>query len=299
MKKINLIYNPNSGNKFFKNELDFCVKKFQSKGYLVNLFRLGNVKDIDHYFNCVRKDDCDAFVISGGDGTINLVVNAIMKYGLNNIPIGIIPSGTANDFATFLNLPKKVEEACKIIVDNNVMSVDIGIANDKYFVNVCAGGLFANVGQKINKDAKETFGKISYYVKAIEEMSHCSPIKLRIKNSKEIIEGDFYLFLILNSTGTGGIEKISPNSSINDGVFDFVAFKNINLTKIPSLALKFLKGDHLEDDGVVFFRDNEIFIENLSNECIQTDLDGEVGPSVPVKIKNITKCINVFYNANK
>lgn len=296
MKKISIIYNPNSGNKLFKYDLDICVQKFQSKGYIVSVFRLNNLSDIDTYFSNIKKDEFDAFVISGGDGTINLVINAIMKYKLNEIPLGFIPSGTANDFSNFLNIPKKVEDSCDVILQNNIKLVDIGYANDKYFVNVCAGGLFANVSQKINKDVKETFGKLSYYVKSIEEMIHCKPIKLRIKNSKEVIEDNFYLFLILNSSGTGGIEKISPSASISDGVFDFVGFRNVNLSKLPVLALKFLKGEYLEDEGVLFFKDKEIFIENLSDNAIQTDLDGEMGPSLPVKIKNISKCIKIFCN---
>ncbi|MDE6182115.1 MAG: YegS/Rv2252/BmrU family lipid kinase [Eubacteriales bacterium] len=294
MKKLKLIYNPYSGDKTFKFDLDLCVNKLQKAGYEVHLFRSIEKGDIDTHIKNTPKDFYDAFIISGGDGSINLLINAVMKYGLNHIPIGIIPSGTANDFASFLKLPKLPEEACQVIVDGNIEFADVGIANEQYFINVCAGGLFANVSEKIDKNFKETFGKFAYYIKAIEQMHTYSPIELKIKNSKETIQDKFDLFLVLNSSGTGGIEKLSPMASISDGMFDFVGFRNVGITNLPSLAIKFLKGEYLEHDKILFFQDNEIFIENLSEKEIFTDLDGEKGPKLPVKIKKIKNAIKIF-----
>lgn len=294
MKKVKLIYNPYSGDKTFKFDLDLCVKKLQEAGYEVHLFRTIEKDELELNIKNTPKDFYDAFIISGGDGSINLLINAVMKYGLNHIPIGIIPSGTANDFASFLKLPKSPEDACQVITDGNIQFADVGMANNQYFINVCAGGLFANVSEIIDKNFKETFGKFAYYIKAIEQMHNYNPIELKITNSKETFQDKFDLFLVLNSSGTGGIEKLSPEASINDGMFDFVGFRNVGISNLPSLVIKFLKGEYLKHNKILYFQDNEILIENISEKEIFSDLDGEKGPKLPIRITNIKNSIKIF-----
>ncbi len=294
MKKIKLIYNPYSGDKTFKFDLDIYITNLQNAGYEVHIFRSIKSGDIQDHLKTIPKDFYDAFMISGGDGSINILINSVMKYGLNHIPIAIIPSGTANDFATFLKLPKEPDEACDIILKNNVSEVDIGLCNDKYFINVCAGGMFANISEKIDKNFKDALGKVAYYISAVQDMHLSKPLSLKITNSEKTFEDKFDLFLILNTSGTGGIDKLSPTASISDGLFDFIGIRNVSITNLPSFVLKVLKGEYLEHDKIVFFKDNYIKIE--SKENISCDLDGEVGPALPVTIKNIPKAIKIFTN---
>lgn len=298
MKKLKLIYNPYSGDKTFKDNLDCSINIFQESGYEVHVFRTIKQGDINEHIRKMEKDKYDAIVISGGDGTINILINALMKYGLNNIPIGIIPSGTANDFASFLDMPTNIEECCRIICKNNIQDVDIGHINDKYFINVCCGGLFSNVSQSIDKTFKDILGKVGYYIKGIEQLQNFTPMKMRITNSKEVIEDTLNLFLVLNTSGTGGIQRLSPDASINDGLFDFVGFRNVSIPKLTGLVIKFFKGEYLDDDRIIFFKDNYIKVENLSEETnfLETDIDGELGPEMPVEIKNLHGAIKVFVN---
>lgn len=300
MKKIKIIYNPFSGNKSFKFELDVCISKFQEAGYDVSVFRSMKHGDINKHISTIKSNEFDAFAVSGGDGTLNIVVNAMMKYNLNHIPIGIIPSGTANDFAGFLKMPKNVSQCCDIIAKNNTKCVDLGKANDTYFINVCAGGLFSNVSQNIDKEFKDTLGKIAYYIKGIEQIPTFTSLKLRITNSTTVFEDKINLFLVLNSSGTGGIEKLSPTASISDGMFDFIGFRNARWHELPSLVLKFFKGEYLSDNNILFFKDSYIKIEKLSdNENFsETDLDGEQGPSMPVEIINIHHAIKFFVDVD-
>lgn len=294
MKKLKLIYNPSSGNKSFKYDIDTCLEKFQNAGYFTDIFRLEKNNLIEKYIENIKNEKIDAFVVCGGDGSVNLLINVLMKNNLNHIPIGIIPCGTANDFASFLKLPKKTSDICDIICKGKTINVDIGLVNDKYFINVCAGGLFTNMNENLNKNFKEIFGKFAYYIKAVEQLNNFNPISLKIVNSKTIIKDEFNLFLILNSSGTGGIEKISQTASINDGLFDFIAFKNIGFSEVPILLKKFLKHDYLNHEKVVFFKDNYVKIENMSDKEIFSDLDGERGPKLPIIVKNINNAIKIF-----
>lgn len=299
MKKIKIFYNPFSGDGTFKNQLDICIAAFQGNGYDVSFFRSLKKGDIDEHISNIKPNDYDAFVVSGGDGTINIVVNSIMKYSLNDIPLGIIPSGTANDFATFLKLEKNVEKCCQVICRGRTQKVDLGLVNDeKYFVNVCAGGLFSNISTKINQSFKNTLGKIAYYIKALEQIPSFVPLSMRITTDNEIIEDQFDLFIVLNSSGTGGLEKLSPTASVSDGLFDFLGIRNIGVGMIMPVIIRYLTGERFTGDNqVIFLKSANVEIENLSESSnfTETDVDGEVGPAMPVKIKNIHKALKIFY----
>lgn len=296
MKRCKLIYNPYSGNKTFKFDLDICFSIFQQAGYEVHIFRTIKNGDIkEHILN--MDINYDLIVVSGGDGTINIVVNALIERNLD-IPLGVIPSGTANDFATFLGLKTaSVEEACKLIVTEKAKKIDIGIANGQCFINVCAGGLFTNVSQNVDKDLKYALGSLSYYIKGIEQLANFRKIPFRITTEDKILEEDLYLFLVLNSAGTGGFNHIAPSASITDGMFDFVGIKAKPVIELPILFLKIFNGEFVKDSGVVYLKEKSFHIECLDTEHLQlheTTVDGEKGPDMPINISVLPRRLSIF-----
>lgn len=297
MKRLKLIYNPFSGDRSFKYDLDVCIKIFQKGGYDVHVFRSIEFGDIEKHISAMEKD-YDVVVVSGGDGTVNLVLNALIKNGLD-IPMGIIPSGTANDFATFLHLPNNdVSKCCHFIIDTEPKRIDIGNVNEKYFINVCAAGLLTNVSQNVNNDFKNALGNLAYYLKGIEQIPNFRSIPFRITNSKEVIEDNFYLFVTLNSAGAGSFEKLAPDASITDGMFDFVAIKAKPVYELAVLFVKILRGEHINDINVVYFKDNYIKVECLMDnvDCLESSIDGEAGPKMPLEINLLSKAFSIFGN---
>lgn len=295
MKRLKLIYNPFSGDRSFKNNIDTCIKIFQENGYDVHIFRSIKKGDIEEHISLMDKD-YDVIVASGGDGTVNLVLNAMMKNNIKSA-LGIIPSGTANDFATYLNMPSNnIEECCRIISETEPRDTDVGLANDTYFINVCGGGIFMNVSQTIDTKLKNALGTIAYYLKGMEQLSNFTPIPFRITNSKDVIEEKLYFFLVLNSAGAGSFGKLSPDASISDGEFDFIGIKARPVHELAVLFVKILRGEHINDTNVVYFKDNYIKIECLKEgmENSETDVDGETGPKFPVTIRNIPRAIKIF-----
>ena len=302
MKKLKLIYNPNAGDKSFKNKLDSCIRVLQEGGFDVSIFRSVQKGSIEEHIAGLQDENIDTIVTCGGDGTINMTINAIMENKLN-VKLGIIPSGTANDYASFLGMPKEPEEACRIIAKGNTLKSDIGIVNGKYFVNVCGAGLLTNISQNIDENFKNTLGKLAYYIKGIEQVQNFVPMPVRVTNSKEVIEENVYLILVLNSAGAGSFDRLAPKASIYDGVFDFIAFKSVPIKDIALLFLKIFKGDYLDDPNIIYFQDNYIKIESTAEETnelfLETDIDGERGPDMPVEIRNIPAAIEVYYNKDK
>ena len=240
MKKVKLIYNPFSGNKSFKFDLDICIGIFQEAGYEVHPYRTLYPGDIDQHI-ATMDPNYDIIIASGGDGTVNIVINAMMRRGLR-IPLGIIPSGTANDFATYLGFKTgEVEDVCRTIVSTEPIPIDLGLVNeDIFFINVVAGGYFTNVSQTVDKDLKNALGNLSYYLKGVEQLPQFRKIPYRITTSKEVIEEDLYFYMILNSAGTGGFNYLSPGATVTDGEFEFVAVKGRPLYEMTSTLMKLL-----------------------------------------------------------
>lgn len=288
MKKARLIYNPFSGRRVFGNRLDIVIHKLQSGGYEVTPVRSTNIEDI--YDSMKNAKDYDCIIASGGDGTLNQVINAMMDNNVD-VPIGILPSGTANDFANHLNIPIHTSEACDVILKNKIAEFDLGKINDRYFINVAAAGLLTDVSQKIDTNLKSTLGKMAYYLKGIEQIPNFRPIPIKINHDGEIINEMVYLFVILNGSSAGGF-KLAPDSTANDGLLNFVAIKACNIVELFNLFISMLRGEHLASNNVIYLKGRKFIIE--CNENVETDIDGETGPRFPLNVDISSKKLKVF-----
>lgn len=289
MKKVRFIYNPYSGENIILHELDKVMKLYQEKGYQVVPYRIQKDKDIDEAFDIIDKD-YNYVLVAGGDGTVDSVVNAMMNRGID-LPIGILPVGTANDFGKFIGIPSDVTKACNQILESEPKAVDIGKINDKYFINVASSGLFTDVSQKTDLNLKNTIGKLAYYLKGIEEIPNFRRLKVHLKSKEVDFDGEMYLILVFNGQ-TAGNFKLATRADVNDGYLDVIMIKAVPIIEILPLFIKILKGEHLDSDKVIYFKTDDILIE--SEEDIVVDIDGEKGPDFPLRIRCIKGGIKVL-----
>ena len=283
-----------AGNKEFPQTLDSCIEQLQRANYQVSIFRSSQPGDLSCGLDDVNSD-YDAVVVAGGDGSINEVINALLEQNLD-LPLGVIPAGTANDFARQLKMPDNIEGAVTAITQENIQEVDIGKVNNQYFADVCAAGLLANVSHEVDIDLKNTLGKLAYYIKGIEQLPKFENIPLKIKTPQRIIEDDFYLFLILNGNSAGGFQQLAPQAKIDDGRFEFLGVKACPLPQIAGLFVKMLQGKHLDDQNIVHFQDTEFEVEITDDKLnnYHSDLDGEKGPGFPLHVKVASEKLRVF-----
>ena len=299
MKELRLIYNPMSGNKEFPKKLDRAIEKFQSAGYQISIFRSAKPGDLTEGLKA-NNIDYDAVVVAGGDGSVNEVINGIIEHNLS-IPLGVIPAGTANDFASHLNIPSDIDQALDLIAANNIQTIDLGRVNNRYFINVCAAGLLANVSHEIDVNLKNTLGKLAYYIKGIEQLPKFKALPLRITTNNQIIQSDFYLFLVLNGKSAGGFKRLAPEAEIDDGLFEFIGVKACPLHEAAGLFVKILQGKHLSDKNIVHLKSNKFKIEMLEQQFqnYSSDVDGEKGPDFPLDIKLYPNRLKVFSGIKK
>ena len=282
MKNVRFIYNPYSGENNIINELDNVIKLHQEVDLTIVPYRIQKGKDLAEALDIIDKT-YSYILIAGGDGTVDSLVNA-MKHRNINIPIGILPVGTANDFGKFINMPTDIQEACKQILDSKPVAVDVGKINDDYFINVASTGLFTDISQKIDSNLKNTIGKLAYYLKGIEELPNFRKLKVKLSSKECDYEGEMYLLLVFNGKTAGNL-NLATEAEITDGKLDVVMFKAIQIIELLPLFIKLLKGEHLDSDKVVYFKTDDVYIE--SPEDIVTDIDGERGPDFPLRIQCI------------
>ena len=299
MKKVKLIYNPHSGTKDFPNYLDMFLEKFQGAGYNVDIFRSMEKNDLHKGLENID-ETYEKIIIAGGDGSVNEIVNAMMNKNID-IPLGIIPSGTVNDFASFLDIPKRYEKCLDILLQDNINRIDVGEVNDKFFINVCVGGLFSSISHDIDINLKNTFGKLAYYINGLREIPKIKAIPFKIKTSNQTIDEDLFMFFVLNSKRAGGFQNLAKFASINDGMFDFIGVKTNQLYRLPTLLMNLLDKENFSSKNFIYVQDNyfKIEIDDDKANTYDSNIDGEKGPKFPLEIKLHHNAIQVINNINQ
>ncbi|AJA47417.1 diacylglycerol kinase [Clostridium pasteurianum DSM 525 = ATCC 6013] len=289
MNKVKFIYNPYSGENSILNNIDKVIKIHQKKGYTIIPYRISMEFNIDRAFEDID-DNYKYILIAGGDGTVDTVVNCMKNRGLD-IPIAILPVGTANDFAKFIGMPSNIEKACKQILSTEVKKIDLGKINDKYFLNVASMGLFTDISQKTDVNLKNTMGKLAYYIKGIEQLPNFRKLKVKVRSEKSYFDGDIYLMFIFNGQTAGNL-NFAYKAQVDDGLLDVIIIKAINPVDFFGLFINMLKGDHLNNSSIIYFKTDKLEIE--CHEDITTDIDGEKGPDFPLRITCIKHGLKIL-----
>lgn len=290
-KKVILFYNPNAGNGLFKNNLDLIIERFQQKKLVVIPIRAGRGDVLDGLFRTIDPAEYRQVIAAGGDGTINICVNAMIKNNID-LPLAIFPAGTANDFAYYLDLPLEVNSMIDIALGSNYTYSDLGKANDKYFLNVAAMGTMVDVSQKTDPNLKSILGVLSYYIRGIIEVPNLKPIPVRITSEEFSGEEHMYFMLIMNGRSAGGFKRLSPSAEINDGLFDVIVFREMPLTDFLPLLINVLQGNHEKNKHIIYFRTNRLQVE--SPQHVGTDIDGEKGDDLPIAYSLLPNKLKIF-----
>ncbi|KAA8996842.1 diacylglycerol kinase [Paenibacillus spiritus] len=295
MKTARLIYNPTSGREEVRKRLADILQRLDQGGIEASCHATTGEGDATRAAAEAVERGYDLIIAAGGDGTLNEVINGMAEKP-NLPPLGVLPLGTTNDFARAMGIPKNWEESCDLIIRQKQRVIDLGKANDRYFINIAGGGSLTELTYEVPSRLKTMIGQLAYYLKGIEKMASLSPTELEIRaNGQDMIHDEFMLFLIANTNSVGGFEKLAPDARIDDGLFDVIALKKCNLAEFIRLVTLALRGDHLSDKKVVYFRTDAM--EVTSPGYVQLNLDGELGGTLPGKFRMLPSHLNVFANS--
>ena len=224
MKKMLFIYNPNSGMGLLKPKLSDVLDIFVKGGYEVTVY------PTQKYHDAVRKmaeyeEQYDLVACSGGDGTLDEVVTGMMKRE-DKVPIGYIPAGTTNDFASSLHISKNMLEAADTVVNGVPFACDVGEFNEDYFVYIAAFGLFTDVSYETKQSMKNVLGHLAYILEGTKRIFNIPSYRIKVTHDGETIEDEFIYGMVTNSRSVGGFKGITgKNVVFDDGKFEVTLFK--------------------------------------------------------------------------
>ena len=291
MKRARLIYNPTSGREILKRNLPEILQKLEIAGYEASCHATTGAGDATEAARLAVERQYDIVIAAGGDGTIHEVVNGLAEQDYRP-KLGIIPAGTTNDFARALHIPRDIGPAVDIITKGELIPVDIGRINDRYFINIAGGGRITELTYEVPSKLKTMLGQLAYYLKGMEMLPSIKPSEVSIEYDGKLFEGEAMLFLVGLTNSIGGFEKLAPDSSINDGLFSLLILKKTNLAEFIRIATLALRGEHVNDPNVIYTQANRIKVQAVDK--VQLNLDGEFGGLLPAEFENLYRHLEVF-----
>ncbi len=223
-KKLLLAVNPVSGKGQGKSKLFETVDCFTKFGYRVTVLPTAPNRETE---DIIAKEagEYDLITAIGGDGTLNMAANGILRSGID-VPLGYIPLGSTNDFAASLGLTKKISEASKRIAEGEAKYIDIGQFGDRYFVYIACTGLFAGASYMTSQQLKNIMGPGAYLFKGITDLVETKKVRYKVELDNETIGGDFLLASFSNTLRAGGMFTLPKNEvSFDDGMFEVTMVK--------------------------------------------------------------------------
>ncbi|WP_303973724.1 diacylglycerol kinase family lipid kinase [Streptococcus merionis] len=303
--RARLIYNPTSGQEIMKKNVAEVLDVLEGFGYETSAFQTtAEPESAKKEATRAGLAGFDLVIAAGGDGTINEVVNGIAP--LQSRPkMAIIPTGTTNDYARALKVPRaNPVAAARIIGKNQTIKMDIGQARDAdYFINIAAAGTLTELTYSVPSQLKTIFGYLAYVAKGAELLPQIQLTPVKVTHDNGVFEGKVSMIFAALTNSIGGFEKIAPDAMLDDGNFTLIMVKTSNLFEILHLIRLVLQGGkHIEHRQVEYLKTSYIKIEQqkpLGKRPMMINLDGEYGGNAPIELRNLKNHIEFFCNTDE
>ena len=272
--KMLFIYNPRAGKAQIRSNLLDIIDIFVKAGYEVTAYPTQAAGDAVKAVK-ERRAGYDIVACSGGDGTLDEVVNGMMQCD-ERVPIGYVPAGSTNDFANSLGIPKNMITAADVVVNGRDFACDIGSFNHDSFIYVAAFGLFTDVSYETKQDIKNVLGHAAYLLEGVKRLPAVRSYALKITHDEEVIEGEFLYGMITNSYSVGGFRGITGRDVLLvDGLFEVMLVRRPNNPLDLNNIIRALVDKRVKSEHIYTFKTSRLAVE--SEEPLSWTLDGEFG----------------------
>lgn len=297
MKKLLFIMNPFAGQKKANKVLPEILMLFTEAGYEINI-SMTTGPGAATQLAAERGGMADLVVCCGGDGTLNETIAGLLQAGLD-VPVGYIPSGTTNDFASSLNLSHNPIQAARDILEGEPVAYDICKFGDRYFCYVASFGAFTKASYAVPQTLKNALGHTAYVLGGISELSQIRNEHVRMEIDGEVVEDDFLFGAICNSTSVGGILTLPQNQvDMGDGIFEVMlirAPRHLNEITDCILAVQ----NQTYNCGMITFRPAKA-VKILADPFMAWTLDGEKADGYQeIQVENLHHAIKIVKRVDK
>ena len=293
MKKLLFILNPYAGMRKANKLLPEILDIFNKAGYDVICRVTSGTGDCTVQVERLAKE-MDLVVCAGGDGTLNETITGMLRCGAD-IPIGYIPAGSTNDFASSLKLSSNILQAARDIVEGEPIRYDVGRFGARYFSYVASFGAFTRASYSTPQNIKNALGHTAYLLEGISELSQIKPVHLRFALENRIIEDDFIFGAISNSTSVGGILTLDPRQvDMGDGMFELLLVRMPrDLTELAE-CIKAVQTQQYNCSVITFLPTSHVTVTADPNMNWTLDGEKETGHE-SVEVANLHHAIRLMH----
>ncbi len=297
MRKMLFILNPNAGQRKANKYLAEILAIFNRADYDVSVYVTAGRGEAEEVAK-VRAGEVDIVVCCGGDGTYNEVMTGLLQSGTDT-PIGYIPAGSTNDFASSLGLPGNPVEAAKIIAEGKCRCYDVGCFGTRHFAYVASFGAFTRTSYSTPQSIKNALGHTAYLLEGIQELSQIKKYHLRFETDEKEVEDDFIFGAICNSTSLGGILKLDPSVvDMRDGKFELLL---VRAPKNPGELASFFQALQTKKYNcamMTFLNTGKVSVTAPENMCWTIDGEKEEGRK-EIEVVNLQRAIRIMTRGKK
>lgn len=292
-KRLLLILNPLAGKKKAKKAMSGIIKLYKDAGYVVTCIF---TKRRFHATKIVTKKSrkYDVVVCCGGDGTLNEVLTGLAKVKKPPV-LGYIPTGSTNDFANGLRLPKNIINAAKKVLDGKIYEIDLGRFNERPFAYIASFGAFTNISYATPQAMKNLWGHLAYVMEGIKDIPNIKPYHVRVEANGKVYEDDYIFGAVTNAMSIGGIIRLDPKvAKLDDGLFEIMLIKAPKTASEMQRIIGCLVSRRFDDGIIEFFHAANLKVN--APEEMNWSLDGEFAKGEKeIILKNINKAIKIYY----
>ncbi|MFQ5823727.1 MAG: diacylglycerol/lipid kinase family protein [bacterium] len=292
-KNITLILNPIAGGQKNKGKiLKVVTEYFTDNGYLITTQKTTRRGQATEFAVQAVDNNADLVVAIGGDGTINEVGSGLVN---TDVTMGIIPCGSGNGLARSLNIPQNVEQACKLISQDNFCSIDVGKANSRYFFLIAGVGFDAVVGKRFDEYPRR--GPIPYFYLGAKVFFAYRPERIKISFNSKILEINPFVIAVANGQQYGNGAIIAPDAKLNDGLFDICIVHRLTFLQLIYTLPKLFKGKIKSFQDAEFHKSQTVVIERKNPSLVNIDGEAVLESSV-VECSILPKALKVIASQN-
>jgi diacylglycerol kinase (ATP) len=283
-----LAINPTSGRGRAQRQAKLAGEYFRSRDIDVREIEGTSLQDFRKKLLIFLDSEKVSGVIAlGGDGFIHEIIQHLVS---RDIPLGVIPCGTGNDFARSIgvfDLP--FSRQLELIEKHDATHIDLGTVQDQWFAAILSSGFDALVNDRANS-MRWPRGRMRYNIAMIEKLIALRPHSYRIRVDERYLEVQATLVTVANGSSYGGGMKVCPDASINDGLFDVMVLGRVSRIELLKVFPKVYRGGHVGHPAVTFYRCNEIEIDGSGSSFA----DGEPIAQLPLRAKCVSAALKVW-----
>lgn len=289
-----LIYNPFSGSSDPKDDL-YKIRVLLEDAFNLDIrFIREDVDGDDIAQQILSQGGVDLFIASGGDGTVSAVANSLMG---TNIPLGVIPRGTANAFSIISNIPRDITNACLTIIEGKTRFVDVARCNGRSMLVQVGVGFEPEMIRRSKHTSKSQWGILAYIYSGIQEWRKLNSFEVELEIEQEITQFQASAITVANAAPAASVLAQGPPKIIpNDGLLDVTVFAPEGRIQALMASLELILSAvgqvAVRRHDVIHFRTPELKVTTHPSQSVS--LDGEVREMNPLEIESLKQSLKII-----